>query len=62
MIAIVHGLTAFIGGGDYWRQPAMPALGISQPDLLPNVLYNLPFSEWFASTAYIILVYNTVLR
>lgn len=62
MIVIVHLLTAYHGSGDYWRQPALPALGFAKHASIPHVLYDLPFSEWFASLAYCILVYNTVSR
>jgi ethanolaminephosphotransferase len=56
----MYALTAYVGGGSFWQQPMLPTLGV--PKLLPNVLYEAKFTEWWMLYGGIVLAYNTISR
>jgi hypothetical protein len=61
-LCIVYAITAVKGGGSYWQQAMLPTVGVSQPSWLPDMLYDMPFNQWYMVYGSIVLVFNTVER
>lgn len=61
-LCIVYAITAIKGGGSYWQQAMLPALGVPQYDFLPNMVYEMDFGGWFMAYGGLVLVFNTVER
>lgn len=61
-LCIVFALTAYLGGGSFWQQPFCQTLGIPKHDLIPDVVYEMPWNVGFMYYAGLILLFNTVQR
>lgn len=61
-LCIVYAITAVKGGGSYWQQPMLPALGFSKHGFLPDVMYQMDFGEFYMAYGGLVLVFNTVQR
>ncbi|KAF2724740.1 Choline/ethanolaminephosphotransferase [Polychaeton citri CBS 116435] len=59
-LAIVYAITAIKGGGSYWRQPMLPALGVPRINALPGVLYEVDFADFYMIYGSLVLVFNTI--
>jgi ethanolaminephosphotransferase len=58
-LCVVYALTAFNGGGSYWQQPMLPALGFPHLNFLPEILYQMDFGAFYLAQGGVVLVYNT---
>lgn len=61
-LCIVYTITAVKGGGSYWQQPMLPALGVRHFDFLPDVAYTLDFGEFYMIYGGLVLTFNTIQR
>lgn len=61
-LCIVYAITAVKGGGSYWQQPMLTALGVPKYDFLPNVAYEMDFGDFYMVYGGLVLVFNTVQR
>lgn len=59
-LCIVYAITAVNGGGSYWQQPMLPALGVPMPDWLPKAAYTADFGDFYMLYGGLVLVFNTV--
>jgi ethanolaminephosphotransferase len=59
-LCIVFAITAFVGGGSFWQQSMLHALGIERPAFLPEYLYELAWSDWWMFYGGLVLVFNTL--
>lgn len=59
-LCIVYGITAIKGGGSYWQQPMLPALGLPYIDALPKAAYTMDFGDFYMLYGGLVLVFNTV--
>lgn len=59
-LCIVYGITAVKGGGSYWQQPMLPALGVPTISALPKVAYTMDFGDFYMLYGGLVLVFNTV--
>lgn len=61
-LCIVYAITAVKGGGSYWKQPMLPALGVPRFELLPDAAYELDFGEFYMVYGGLVLTFNTIQR
>jgi ethanolaminephosphotransferase len=60
ILTIIYAFTAVKGGGSFWQLPMLPTIGIPQFAFIPDIVYNLPFNEWYMVQGTVVLVLNTV--
>lgn len=59
-LIIVYFVTYLKGGGSYWQQPMLPALGVSKLPIIPDSLYKQSWAEWYIFYGGVVLLYNTI--
>ena len=59
-LCIVYAITAIKGGGSYWQQPMLPALGVPRFGFLPHVAYKMDFGDSYMVYGGLVLVFNTI--
>ena len=59
-LCIVYGITAIKGGGSYWQQPMLPALGLPYIESLPKAAYTMDFGDFYVLYGGLVLAYNTI--
>ena len=59
-LCIVYATTAVKGGGSYWQQPMLPALGVPVFEWLPKQAYTADFGDFYMLYGGLVLVFNTV--
>jgi ethanolaminephosphotransferase len=58
-LVIVYFVTFLKGGGSYWQQPTLPALGFSKPEVMPDFLYQKTWADWYMFYGGAVLIFNT---
>ena len=58
----MYAFTAIQGGGSFWQQSALETLGINKYDFIPDLVYDLPFNQWYIFYGGVILVFNLLQR
>lgn len=61
-LCIVYAITAVKGGGSYWQQPMLQALGVPHFDFLPEVVYQMDFGDFYMAYGGLVLIFNTYER
>lgn len=61
-LAIVYGITAVKGGGWYWQQSMLQALGVPHWGWIPDIAWKADFGDFYMLYGGLVLVYNTVDR
>ena len=61
-LCIVYAFTAIKGGGSFWQQSMLQTVGIPKIAMIPDYIYNLPFTQWYMVYGGLVLVFNTVSR
>ena len=61
-LCIVFAITAVKGGGSYWQQPMLGALGLPKIDWLPQRANEADFGDFYMLYGGLVLVFNTVER
>ena len=61
-LCIVYAITAIKGGGWYWQQPMLEALGFPRVSWLPRQAYEADFGEFYMLYGGLVLVYGTIAR
>ncbi|KAK2736188.1 hypothetical protein FQN57_000862 [Myotisia sp. PD_48] len=59
-LCLVYLITAIMGGGSFWHRPMLPTIGIPQLPLMPESVYNLPFTSWWIIYGAIVLLFGTL--
>ncbi len=61
LLVLVYALTGYFGGASFWQQPMLATLGVPSDiiQLLPSMLQELSFTEWYLVQGGVVLVYNT---
>jgi ethanolaminephosphotransferase len=55
----VYALTGFMGRGSFWQQSMLATFGVPKA-FIPDVVYDLSFTEWYMVQGTLVLVYNTI--
>lgn len=61
-LCIVYALTAVLGGGSFWQKSLLQTIGVGKHEIIPDVVYNLAWNEWYMVYGSVVLVFNTVSR
>ena len=61
-LCIVYAITALKGGASFWQQSLLSTIGVPTSSVIPDLLYNLAWNEWYMVYGGMVLVYNTVAR
>lgn len=61
-LCVVYAVTAVKGGGSFWQQSMLQTIGLSKHSAMPELIYDMPWSEWYMVYGGIVLVFNTVQR
>ncbi|KAI9842144.1 MAG: hypothetical protein M1837_007431 [Sclerophora amabilis] len=59
-LCIVYGFTAIKGGASFWQQSMLKAFGIGKHDFIPEIVYELPFADWYIVYGGAVLIFNTL--
>ncbi|GAB7324597.1 hypothetical protein MBLNU13_g08488t1 [Cladosporium sp. NU13] len=59
-LCIVYAITAVKGGGSYWQQPMLPALGLPYIESMPKAAYTMDFGDFYVLYGGLVLAYNTI--
>ncbi|KAL9626916.1 MAG: hypothetical protein Q9164_007760 [Protoblastenia rupestris] len=59
-LCIVYAITAVKGGGSFWQQSLLQTLGVSKHSVIPDMVYDMPWSEWYMVYGGLVLVFNTL--
>jgi ethanolaminephosphotransferase len=59
-LCFVYAFTAIKGGGSYWQQPMLPALGVPFISSLPKVVYTMDFGDFYMLYGTVVLAFNTL--
>lgn len=57
-LCLVYALTAYVGGGSFWEQSLFQSIGVKK-QILPSLLNDLSWNEWYMVYGGIVLVFNT---
>ena len=61
-LCIVYAITAVMGGGSFWQQSMLQTFGVGKHGWIPEMVYEMPFSEWYMVYGGLVLVGNTLQR
>ena len=61
-LCIVYAVTAVKGGGSYWQQSMFETIGVAKHSAIPDLIYNLSWTEWWIFYGGLVLVFNTLSR
>lgn len=62
ILCLVYAFTGFMGGASFWHQSMLKTVGLSNHWFIPDVLYEMPFNEWYMVQGGLVLVFNTITR
>lgn len=60
MLCLVYSFSGLMGGASFWQQSAMQTLHVPPAWFIPELLYNLPWNEWYMVLGGLVLTYNTI--
>lgn len=59
-LCIVYAITGYMGGGSYWQQPMLGALGLPHYSWILDYAYQMDFGDFYMFYGGLVLVLNTV--
>ncbi|KAH0289502.1 sn-1,2-diacylglycerol cholinephosphotransferas-like protein [Aureobasidium namibiae CBS 147.97] len=61
ILCLVYAFTGYVGGGSFWHQSMFACLGVPRLATIPDVVYDLPWTDWYMVQGSAVLIFNTVL-
>ena len=61
-LCFVYAVTAIKGGGSYWQQPMLQAMGLPHYQFLPQMVYSMDFGDFYMAYGTLVLAFNTLQR
>lgn len=61
-MCLMYAFTAYVGGGSFWQQSMFRTIGVPNFGFIPDVVYEMRFTEWWMVYGGIVLAYNTISR
>ncbi|KAK2808223.1 hypothetical protein FQN50_004964 [Emmonsiellopsis sp. PD_5] len=58
-LCVVYATTAIKGGASFWHRPMLSTFGVPSSHLIPDSLYNLPFTTWYILYGGVVLLFGT---
>lgn len=59
ILVFIYALTGYMGGASFWQQSMLATFGVPA-SWVPDVLYDLSFTQWYMVQGTVVLVQNTV--
>ncbi|RDW61331.1 sn-1,2-diacylglycerol cholinephosphotransferas-like protein [Coleophoma crateriformis] len=60
ILVAVYAFTGIKGGASFWQQSMFRTVGIPHLAIIPDILYEMPFNEWYMVQGGFVLVLNTI--
>ncbi|ELR07146.1 hypothetical protein VC83_02392 [Pseudogymnoascus destructans] len=60
MLCLVYAFTGYVGGGSFWQQSTFAALHVPKYALIPDIIYNMHWDEWYMVQGGLVLTFNTI--
>ncbi|OBT82826.1 ethanolaminephosphotransferase [Pseudogymnoascus sp. 03VT05] len=60
MLCLVYAFTGYVGGGSFWQQSTFAALHVPKYALIPDLIYNMHWDEWYMIQGGLVLTFNTI--
>jgi ethanolaminephosphotransferase len=61
ILCLVYAFTGYVGGGSFWHQSMFASLGLPRLAIIPDIIYDLPWTDWYMVQGSAVLIFNTVL-
>lgn len=61
-LCAVFAYTAIKGGGSFWQQAMLPCIGVPHFGIIPDLLYDLSWGEWYMVYGSAVLFFATASR
>ncbi|CAL5866480.1 uncharacterized protein PFLUO_LOCUS688 [Penicillium psychrofluorescens] len=58
-LCTVYAITAYMGAGSFWHQPALEFMGLSKPAFMTDQIYKLHFTQWYIVYGAFVLFFAT---
>ncbi|KAJ9202954.1 hypothetical protein DTO032I3_3328 [Paecilomyces variotii] len=58
-LCIVFAFTAYQGGASFWHRSMFETIGVSKTDIIPEQIYNMPFTQWYIIYGAVMLFFAT---
>lgn len=59
IICTIYAATGFFGGGHIWSNSLLATIGVPQLRFIPDIIYNMSFSDWSLVQGLVVLCLNT---
>jgi ethanolaminephosphotransferase len=59
-LCAVFAFTAYMGGGSFWHRSMLETVGVPKLGVIPDAVYELPFTSWYMVYGAIVLLFATV--
>lgn len=60
-LCIVFAITAFKGGASFWHRSMFETIGIPKTNLVPENIYDMPFTQWYIVYGGLVLLFGTAM-
>lgn len=57
---MIYTATGFFGGGHIWANSLLQTIGVPQLPFIPDLIYNMSFTDWNMVQGFLVLCLNTV--
>lgn len=58
-LVAVYFITFLKGGASFWQQAMLPTIGVKKNGLIPDAIYNMPWTDWYMFYGGLVLFFNT---
>ncbi|KAL1987705.1 hypothetical protein VTN96DRAFT_2545 [Rasamsonia emersonii] len=58
-LCVVFAFTAYMGGASFWHRSMFETIGIPKSDMIPENIYNMPFTSWYMVYGAVVLFFAT---
>jgi ethanolaminephosphotransferase len=62
IICLVYAFTGYVGGGHFWQQSLLATIGVKDSAFIPDLIYNLKWTDWYIIQGGSILAFNVISR
>lgn len=61
-LCVMYAITAYIGRGSFWQQSLFSTIGAPRLSFVPDLIYDLSWTQWWMAYGGFVLFYNTFAR
>ncbi|ROW10178.1 hypothetical protein VMCG_01684 [Cytospora schulzeri] len=59
IICVIYAATGYFGGGHIWTYSVLETIGVPKLAFIPDLIYNMSFSELYMVQGFVVLCFNT---